>query len=1132
MTTGLMASGSAFAFPEPYCVRGYGSGVEPITSVAIDGINKTSPTTGGAADEDFTATTGALAPGGSYPITVGGNTGGNFTDAVVVYVDWNQNGTFDADEGYFVGTLNNTTGADGKTVASSVSVPAGATLGNTRMRVTKQYLSGAATGTPADAPACGTTGFGQAEDYTVNISTSAPVPPSLSMAFSPTNTPVGTPSTLTLTIGNTSAAAMNLTADFTNTLPTGLTLATPAAASSTCAGTLTAADGGNSITLANGGSVPIGGCTISAKVSAAASGIFINTIAAGALVTDQGSAGGASATYEATQGGTAVSYSTGFESPFTVGTINGQQGWAARSVNVATTMPANGTQHLGITSTASPTTSNYALAISPTTPVGTTTHAAISANLRLSRLTNGAFWRFNPQDPAAGKVMTYVQFEPTAQKIQAITFDASGNGTFVDTGATYTADTYFSIKAIVDRSTGALTLCKDGQQIYQDTSGNSTAARNIGNVAISQVAGSGQTANNTFFADDLKIEYTNSSACDGSISTHTVTSSVGTPSGTITPLGAQTVADGGSVSFTLTPDSGFHVDNVGGTCVGSLAGSAYTVNNVAADCTVVANFAADAGTDHTVTPSVGTGSGTIDPSTPQTVADGGSISFTLTADSGFQIGTVGGTCGGTLSGSTYTTSAVTADCTVVANFTAISGPPVASITPASLSFSVAQNSTGSNPLTIANTGGGNLTFSITEALASRAPVRDGAPSMTSSRESSPSAGTTPRRNPQPMAVAIDEGFDNLETLVATGGWIRGNRSNPLGQSTWAQCGGSAIPPAFDGSANSCALVNFNSTTGAGTISNWLLTKEITFAPGTTGSFYTRTGGTAQFADRLEVRVCTSGDCTNFGTGATDVGNYTSVLLTINPNLVSGADPTGVNGYPTSWTQFTIPNLPTSGTGRIAFRYFVTSGGPDGDNSNIIGLDRLVVNTGTVTPTGCTNPSDVPWLSASPSSGSVAAGANTPVTVSVNTNGLAAGSYAAHVCVATNDTANPSVDVPVSLTVTGGATTHVVTPSVGTGTGTISPSTPQTVNDNQTTSFTLTAGSGFQIGSVTGTCGGSLNAGVFTTAAVTADCTVIANFTATGGGVVCSNPINHSIATDLDGSYFGWVSGQVSDDSFT
>jgi hypothetical protein len=77
--------------------------------------------------------------------------------------------------------------------------------------------------------------------------------------------------------------------------------------------------------------------------------------------------------------------------------------------------------------------------------------------------------------------------------------------------------------------------------------------------------------------------------------THTVTSSVGTPSGTITPLGAQTVADGGSIAFTLTPDSGFHIDTVGGTCVGSLGGNTYTVSNVLADCTVIANFAADGG---------------------------------------------------------------------------------------------------------------------------------------------------------------------------------------------------------------------------------------------------------------------------------------------------------------------------------------------------------------------------------------------------------------------------------------------------------------------------------------------------------------------------------------------------------
>src|SRR5690606_37715528 len=69
---------------------------------------------------------------------------------------------------------------------------------------------------------------------------------------------------------------------------------------------------------------------------------------------------------------------------------------------------------------------------------------------------------------------------------------------------------------------------------------------------------------------------------------------------------------------------------------------------------------------HTVTPSVGSLSGTISPSTPQTVDDGDTATFTLAADAGYEIDGVGGTCGGTLTGSTYVTDAVTADCTVIA----------------------------------------------------------------------------------------------------------------------------------------------------------------------------------------------------------------------------------------------------------------------------------------------------------------------------------------------------------------------------------------------------------------------------------------------------------------------------------
>jgi hypothetical protein len=58
-----------------------------------------------------------------------------------------------------------------------------------------------------------------------------------------------------------------------------------------------------------------------------------------------------------------------------------------------------------------------------------------------------------------------------------------------------------------------------------------------------------------------------------------------------------------------------------------------------------------------------------------------------------------------------------------------------------------------------------------------------------------------------------------------------------------------------------------------------------------------------------------------------------------------------------------------------------------------------------------------WITAgSPASGSVAAGGSAPVALTINTNGLAAGSYAGHACFASNDPARPRVAIPVTLTV--------------------------------------------------------------------------------------------------------------------
>jgi subtilisin family serine protease len=192
-------------------------------------------------------------------------------------------------------------------------------------------------------------------------------------------------------------------------------------------------------------------------------------------------------------------------------------------------------------------------------------------------------------------------------------------------------------------------------------------------------------------------------------------------------------------------------------------------------------------------------------------------------------------------------------------------------------------------------------------------------------------------------------FDDITTLAGLG-WLQINHSQPVGaQANWFQ-GNSTVFSAFNGAATAYIAANYQNTSGAGTISNWLVTPSITFTGGSSFAFYTRkaTPAPTDYPDRLQVRLCTDtpANCSNVGTTATDVGNFTTLLLDINPTLVAG-------GYPTTWTQFTIPsaNLPTSGTGRIAMRYFVTNGGPSGSNSDFIGIDNVVITAAALNTVG-------------------------------------------------------------------------------------------------------------------------------------------------------------------------------------
>ncbi len=71
----------------------------------------------------------------------------------------------------------------------------------------------------------------------------------------------------------------------------------------------------------------------------------------------------------------------------------------------------------------------------------------------------------------------------------------------------------------------------------------------------------------------------------------TVTPMAGT-GGNIDPDTAQRVEQGTSITFTVTPDTGYLIDAVTG-CNGALSGATYTTASVVADCTVTASFADD-----------------------------------------------------------------------------------------------------------------------------------------------------------------------------------------------------------------------------------------------------------------------------------------------------------------------------------------------------------------------------------------------------------------------------------------------------------------------------------------------------------------------------------------------------------
>lgn len=148
--------------PNPMCFN-ISDTIEPITRVVLSNIDNTSSPgiDASPALEDFTNIEGVMAQGVAYDVTLEGNTNG-YLSYFTLWIDWDQNGVWEADEMYEIGSIFASTGTDGQQTTGTIMVPADATLGSTTMRIIKNWDT-----SPTDP--CGVYLYGQAEDYTIIV---------------------------------------------------------------------------------------------------------------------------------------------------------------------------------------------------------------------------------------------------------------------------------------------------------------------------------------------------------------------------------------------------------------------------------------------------------------------------------------------------------------------------------------------------------------------------------------------------------------------------------------------------------------------------------------------------------------------------------------------------------------------------------------------------------------------------------------------------------------------------------------------------------------------------------------------------------------------------------------------------
>src|SRR5436190_9676735 len=161
-----------------------------------------------------------------------------------------------------------------------------------------------------------------------------------------------------------------------------------------------------------------------------------------------------------------------------------------------------------------------------------------------------------------------------------------------------------------------------------------------------------------------------------------------------------------------------------------------------------------------------------------------------------------------------------------------------------------------------------------------------------------------------QAQSFTEGFE--DGVFPPADWFIHNQSNPVNPTVQWRLGN------VNHSGAGSARDDYNCGAGVSTLSDWLIGRQVAaIQNGDSFSFWTVADGDV-FPDRMQARMSLAGASVNTGATESDVGDFSTLLLDINPTYTSGVYPTAAYGQFT----VTVSGVPSATAGRFAFRYFV------------------------------------------------------------------------------------------------------------------------------------------------------------------------------------------------------------------